>query len=141
MSLSQVGEFAFVLFAFMGTLGILSGEWLDVLMAATALSMAVTPVLMPLNERLILPRFGTRQANERPGDHVDVSNPGNHCRIQHIRQHRRQVSEGQRHRSRRSFTATPTQVDLLRKMGFRVFYGDATRIDMLHSWELMKPRF
>jgi CPA2 family monovalent cation:H+ antiporter-2 len=132
VSLSQVGEFAFVLLAFMGTLGILSGEWLDILMAATALSMAVTPVLMMLNERLILPRFGTRQADERPGDHVDVSNPviiagfstfgstvGRFLRANGI--------------EATILDSNSDQVDLLRKMGFRVFYGDATRLDMLHS--------
>jgi len=132
VSLSQVGEFAFVLFAFMGTLGILSGEWLDILMAATALSMAVTPVLMLLNERLFLPRFGTRQADERPGDHVDVSNPviiagfstfgstvGRFLRANGI--------------EATILDSNSDQVDLLRKMGFRVFYGDATRLDMLHS--------
>jgi len=132
VSLAQVGEFAFVLFAFMGTLGILSGEWLDILMAATALSMAVTPVLLLALDRLVLPRFGTRQADERPGDHVDVSNAVIIAGFSTF------GSTVGRFLRANGIEATildnnSDQVELLRKMGFRVFYGDATRLDMLHS--------
>src|SRR6478736_5809940 len=27
----------------------------------------------------------------------------------------------------------PEQIEILRKFGFRIFYGDATRLDLLHS--------
>ncbi len=132
VSLSQVGEFAFVLFAFMGTLGILPGEWIDILMAATALSMAVTPVLLLAQECLILPRFGTRQTDERPGDRVDVTNAVIIAGFSAF------GSTVGRFLRANGVEATildndSDQVELLRKMGFRVYYGDATRLDMLHS--------
>ncbi len=72
LALSQVGEFAFVLFAFIAQLRILSGHWSDMMMGVTAISMAVTPFLLLVNERLILPRFGTKEAGEeREADHID----------------------------------------------------------------------
>lgn len=132
VSLSQTGEFAFVLFAFMGTLGILSGTWLDILMAATALSMAVTPVLMLINERLILPQFGTKRSDDQPADTIDVSND---VIIAGFSTFGSTVGRFLRANGVDStiLDNNSDQVELLRKMGFRVFYGDATRIDILHS--------
>lgn len=34
----------------------------------------------------------------------------------------------------------PDQIELLRKFGFNIFYGDATRADLLHAAGLPKPR-
>ena len=132
VSLSQVGEFAFVLFAFMQTLHILSSQWLDTMMAATALSMTVTPVLMLICERFILPRFGTRQQEDRPGDSIDVQN-----RVIIAGFSTFGSTVGRFLRANGIETTildnNSDRVALLRKMGFRVFYGDATRLDMLHS--------
>jgi CPA2 family monovalent cation:H+ antiporter-2 len=132
VALSQVGEFAFVLFAFMKTLEILSGHWLDTMMAVTALSMTVTPVLMLVNERLILPRFGTREQETRPGDTIDVRNRVIIAGFSTF------GSTAGRFLRANGIEATildnnSDRVELLRKMGFRVFYGDATRLDILHS--------
>ena len=60
LGLAQVGEFAFVLFSFMYQLNILSAHWTDMMMGVTAISMTVTPLLLLVNERLIVPRFGTK---------------------------------------------------------------------------------
>lgn len=46
LGLAQVGEFAFVLFAFIGQLGILSAHWTDMMMGVTAISMTITPLLL-----------------------------------------------------------------------------------------------
>ncbi len=132
VALSQVGEFAFVLFAFMNTLEILSGRWLDTMMAVTALSMTATPVLLLANERLILPRFGTREQAEPPADVIDVQNKVIIAGFSTF------GSTVGRFLRANGIEATildnnSDQVDLLRKMGFRVFYGDATRLDILHA--------
>jgi CPA2 family monovalent cation:H+ antiporter-2 len=132
VALSQVGEFAFVLFAFLGTLDILSGQWFDTMMAVTALSMTATPVLMLINERLILPRFGTREQAEQPADIIDVQNKVIIAGFSTF------GSTVGRFLRANGIEATildnnSDRVDLLRKMGFRVFYGDATRLDILHS--------
>lgn len=130
LGLSQVGEFAFVLFAFMGQLHILSPDWVDTLIAVTALTMTATPPLLLLNERLILPRFGVPEKEAQPADAID--------------RHHRVIIAGfgpfgstvGRFLRANGVEATildndSDRVDLLRRMGFKVFYGDATRLDIL----------
>ncbi len=133
LGLGQIGEFAFVLLAFIAQLNIMSARWSDTMMGVTAISMTVTPLLMLLNERLILPRFGTREAvEERQADSIS----GEH----------RVIITGFGHfgstigRFLRASGVKATildndsdRVELLRKMGFTVFYGDATRLDILKS--------
>jgi monovalent cation:H+ antiporter-2, CPA2 family len=133
VGLGQVGEFAFVLFAFITQLNIISDRWSDTMMGATALSMTVTPLLLLINERLILPRFGTREAVEkRLADAISVEHPVIIAGFGHF------GSTIGRFLRASGINATildndSDRVDLLRKMGFTVFYGDATRLDILKS--------
>jgi len=133
LALSQVGEFAFVLFAFIAQLRILSGHWSDMMMGVTAISMAVTPFLLLVNERLILPRFGTKEAGEeREADHIDEEQAVIIAGFGHFGS-----TIGRFLRANGIQTTildnNSDRVDLLRRMGFKVFYGDATRIDILKS--------
>jgi CPA2 family monovalent cation:H+ antiporter-2 len=131
-SLAQVGEFAFVLFSFMHQLHILSIEWTDTLMAVTAISMTATPLLLLISERFILPRFGTPETVEKEADHIDLHHPvilagfgpfgstvGRFLRANGV--------------EATILDNDSDRVDLLRKMGFKVFYGDATRVDILKA--------
>jgi len=132
LGLSQVGEFAFVLFAFIHRLGIVGSDWTDTLMAVTAISMTVTPLLLLLNERLVLSRFGTRQQLEKEADLIDTEHPVIIAGFSSF------GSTLGRFLRANGVEATvldndSDQVDLLRRMGFKVFYGDATRLDILHS--------
>ena len=63
-ALSQVGEFAFVLLSFSNQLNIIDREWMDIMMAVTAISMTITPLLLLLNERVIDPRFGVKERSD-----------------------------------------------------------------------------
>lgn len=133
LGLSQVGEFAFVLFAFIAQLRILSGHWSDMMMGVTAISMAVTPLLLLVNERLILPRFGTKEIPEkREADQIEGEHPVIITGFGHFGS-----TIGRFLRANGIHTTIldndSDRVDLLRKMGFKVFYGDATRIDILKS--------
>lgn len=132
LGMSQVGEFAFVLFAFINRLGIIGSDWTDTLMAVTALSMTMTPLLLLINERLVLSRFGTLQQVEKQADLIDTEHPviiagfgsfgstlGRFLRANGVQA--------------TILDNDSDQVDLLRRMGFKVFYGDATRLDILHS--------
>lgn len=132
LGLSQVGEFAFVLFAFISRLGIIDSGWIDTLMAVTAISMTMTPLLLLLNERLLLARFGTRQQAEKEADRIDTEHPVIIAGFSSF------GSTLGRFLRANGVEATildndSDQVDLLRRMGFKVFYGDATRLDILHS--------
>jgi len=133
LGLSQVAEFAFVLFAFIAQLRILSGHWSDMMMGVTAISMAVTPLLLLLNERLILPRFGTKEVQEeREADRIEGEHPVIIAGFGHFGS-----TSGRFLRANGIHTTIldndSDRVELLRKMGFKVFYGDATRIDILKS--------
>lgn len=133
LGLGQVGEFAFVLFAFIAQLQILSAKWTDMMMGATAISMTVTPLLLLINERLILPHFGTKESVETKS-HDDISG-GNAVIIAGFGHFGSTIGRFLR---ANGITATildndSDRVEILRKMGFTVFYGDATRLDILKS--------
>ena len=132
LGLAQVGEFAFVLFSFMHQLYLLSAEWTDIMMGVTAISMTATPLLLLINERFILPRFGVREKEEKEADAIDLHTPvilvgfgpfgstvGRFLRANGV--------------EATILDNDSDRVDLLRKMGFKVFYGDATRIDILQA--------
>jgi monovalent cation:proton antiporter-2 (CPA2) family protein len=131
-SLAQGGEFAFVLFSFAVQSHVISDTIANPLIGVVALSMALTPLLMILNEKFIQPRFGTKEKEARAADNIDEENPviiagfGNFGSI--VGRLLRANGVGitvLEHDSDR--------VDLLRKLGLKVFYGDASRHDLLHA--------
>jgi len=131
-SLSQIGEFAFVILAFSNQLRIFDNDWTDKLMAVTALSMTLTPLLLLFNERVIAPRFGTPEAQETEADEIEEKHSVIIAGFGHF------GSTVGRFLRANGINATfldndSDQVDLLRKMGFKVYYGDATRYDLLKS--------
>jgi CPA2 family monovalent cation:H+ antiporter-2 len=130
--LSQVGEFAFVLFSYIGQLKILDEHWGGIMMAVVAITMTITPVLLLVNDKFILPRFGTKQAPKKDMDKIEEHNPVILVGFAHF------GSTIGRFLRANGVNATildndSDRVDLLRKMGFKVYYGDATRYDLLES--------
>jgi voltage-gated potassium channel Kch len=131
-ALPQVGEFAFVLLSFASQEGVLGTTITSPLVAAVALSMALTPLLMLLNERLIQPRFGTREQVVHEPDAIDEqgqviiagfgdfgSTVGRLLAANNIRATVLDIDSD--------------RVELLRKLGLKVYYGDASRYDLLHT--------
>ena len=131
-SLAQAGEFAFVLFSFATQQGVLSIGLTTPLVAVVALTMALTPLVMLINERLVQPRFGTRESADREPDAIEESNPviiAGYGRVGTvIGRMLRVVGIGAT-----VLEVDSDQVELLRKFGHRVFYGDASRLDLLRS--------
>lgn len=131
--LSQVGEFAFVLFSFSLQQGVLPKEIVDVMIAVVAISMALTPLVMLVNEKILAPRFGTKEEIDDPEpDKIEEKNPVIIAGFGHF------GSTIGRFLRANGVHATyldnnSDRVDLLRKMGFKVFYGDATREDLLRA--------
>lgn len=134
LGLSQVGEFAFVLLSFTNQLQIIDEEWSGKLTAITAISMMTTPLLLLFNERFISPHFGTKESVEDDKEADDID------------KHEKVIIAGFGHfgstvgRMLRANGIEATildnnsdQVELLRKMGFKVYYGDVTRLDLLQS--------
>ncbi len=131
-SLTQASEFGFVLIAFCVGLGLLTSEAAGILTAVVALSMAVAPLLMMTDRRLIQPRFArsleAREADEIIHDGADVVIAG-HGRFG--------MTVGRLLNAQGIKTVVldfdSSQVDALRKFGFKVFYGDALRLDLLEA--------
>jgi CPA2 family monovalent cation:H+ antiporter-2 len=133
-ALSQVGEFAFVLFSFSLTEGILPKTTIDIMIAVVAISMGLTPLLMVLNEKFVQPRIGscTEIPVDKLPDEIDEKNPviiagfGNFGSTvgRFLRAHKIGTT---------ILDIDSDRVDLLRKMGFKVYYGDASRYDLLVS--------
>jgi CPA2 family monovalent cation:H+ antiporter-2 len=130
--LSQVGEFAFVLFSFISELQIIDQDTTDLMMGVTAISMVLTPLFSLVIERFVLPRMGTLEAERKPADTIE--------------DHNAIIISGFGHfgntigRFLRANGVEATIVDndsdrvnMLRKMGFKVYYGDATRLDLLKA--------
>ncbi|MEO1256931.1 MAG: cation:proton antiporter, partial [Bacteroidota bacterium] len=132
IGLAQIGEFAFVLLSFAFQLNILTREYLDMMLVVTALSMTLAPILGIINERIILPKVGTKESEKRPMDHIAKAHKIILVGFGHF------GSTIGRFLRSHGIEATvldhdSNQVDLLRKLGFEVYYGDATRIDLLES--------
>lgn len=130
-SLSQVGEFAFVLFSFTSQSNILSKEITDVMVAVVAISMALTPLAMLLNEKLVMPRLCVREMEaDRESDVQDDDSPviiagqGSFGLVvsRFLRAHNIETTV---------LDLDSDNVEWLRRMGFKVYYGDASRHDIL----------
>ncbi len=131
-ALAQGSEFGFVLITLCAGLGLLTGIMPGLLTAIIALSMAAAPLLMMLDEKLVQPRFAD-------GDFLREDDVIAHAGVDAIiAGHGRfgmTVGRVLNAQGKRTVVLDldSTQVDVLRKFGFKVFYGDALRLDLLES--------
>lgn len=134
LGVAQVGEFAFVLLAFSNQLEIIDKTWSDLLMASTAVSMTLTPILLILNEKFISPKF-EEKVTAKPQKETDKIEETHDVIIAGFGHFGSTVGRFLRANGIKStiLDFDPDRVDLLRKMGFKVHYGDATRIDFLEA--------
>jgi glutathione-regulated potassium-efflux system ancillary protein KefC len=127
--LGQGSEFAFVVFGAAQMAGVLDPEWVKALTLTVALSMAATPILLVLLTRL--DNAGTTQARE--ADEIDEDEPrviiAGFGRFGQIAG-RLLLSSGVK---MVVLDHDPDHIETLRKFGMKVFYGDATRADLLES--------
>lgn len=129
--LAQGGEFAFVVFGAAATAHIFTPETGSLLVVVVALSMVSTPLLLLLHDRLIAPHY--QAAKRRPDDTIEAED--RHVIIAGFGRFG-QIVGRLLNASRVPLTVLdhdPDQIDLLRRFGFKVFYGDATRIDLMHA--------
>jgi monovalent cation:proton antiporter-2 (CPA2) family protein len=127
-SLSQVGEFAFVLFAAAGD--ILPRATHNLLNAVVAVSMVATPFLMILYARVIAPRLA--RTGKREADVVDESSPVIVAGFGRFGQVVTRVLNGLGIRAT-LIDHDPNQIELVRRFGSKAYYGDAARLDVLEK--------
>ena len=129
--LAQGGEFAFVLFAAAAALDIFSRDVSQMLVLVVTVSMLLAPLSFVLHERL-LGRWLER-TKEPEFDRIDE--PANPVIIAGYGRFGQIVSRVLR-MSGIAFTAIEVsyqQVDFVRQYGNKVYYGDASRLDLLQS--------
>lgn len=129
--LTQGSEFAFVLFASAQSARILSPEWSALLTMTVALSMAATPLLLLAYDWASTRRECKR--NTREPDTIDekealviIAGYGRFGQIVGRLLNANGVKLV-------VLEHDPDQIELLRKFGNKVFYGDAARLDLLHA--------
>jgi glutathione-regulated potassium-efflux system ancillary protein KefC/glutathione-regulated potassium-efflux system protein KefB len=138
VALAQGGEFAFVLLAFAVGARVLPPELSRLFAAVIAVSMAAAPLLLAAFDRLVLSRERPLAEPERiPFDQADpdviVAGFGRFGQIAA----RLLIANAFRVVTLES---SIEQIDILRRFGWRVHYGDAARLDLLRSAGAEKAR-
>ncbi len=132
LALAQGGEFAFVLFSFAVRNNVMPFDIANFLIAAVVLSMALNPVLWVLYDKFIRPKIGTKEDQSKEADAIDERNPviiagfGSFGSVigRLLRANGVAITV---------LEMDSDKVELLRNLGLKVFYGDASRYDLLHS--------
>lgn len=132
IALAQGGEFAFVLFQFAKTNGVLPISTVEPLISAVAISMFLTPPLFIFHERFIAARH-TKEDTERETDTIEHN--GHKVILAGFGRlgtdlGRFLISAGIKPVI---LDHDASNVDILRKFGFEVYYGDVTRLDLLEA--------
>ncbi|MDL5033640.1 glutathione-regulated potassium-efflux system protein KefC [Pelomonas sp. APW6] len=130
--LAQGGEFGFVVFQLGQQAGLLSDAQASALVAAVALSLGCTPALLAAVDRWLQPRLARRggpaleEIREPQQAPVIIAGFGRYGqivgRLLYANGHEATVLEHDAH-----------TVEGLRRFDWRVFYGDATRLDLLRT--------
>jgi monovalent cation:proton antiporter-2 (CPA2) family protein len=133
LGLAEVGEFAFVLITF-GVQNHVYGEaTASPLVAAVAISMLLTPFLFLVLVRWVLPRVTTDSGDRRPQDEIEheetpvvIAGYGRFGQV--VGRLLRSIGV-----KCTVLDLDPEMVDVVRRLGFKVYYGDASRLDLLHA--------
>lgn len=135
--LAQGGEFAFVLLALVRAEGLLAPEMAAILVVIATFSMLVTPILLLLYDRVIQPRF-----SKTAGKDTDIESNSEHVIIAGYGRFGQIIG---RLMTSLKIPVTvvdhdPNQIEMLRKFDFKVYYGDASRLDLLEAAGIGKAR-
>lgn len=138
--LTPGSEFAFVVFGVAREARVLPGQWEPLLTAAVALSMACAPLLLIAYDKLV-----ARQARaQRQADAMSdaVTDEGHGVVIAGFGRYgqivgRMLLAHGVKPTV---LDHDPDNIDAIRQFGYKVFYGDATRRDLLEAAGIGKAR-
>ncbi|MBT8144323.1 MAG: monovalent cation:proton antiporter-2 (CPA2) family protein [Gammaproteobacteria bacterium] len=136
--LSQGGEFAFVLFTLGLSQGVLDPTLTEKLVLAVTLSMALTPILYLLNER-----FSSRLIEAEPPRPFDEIEETDHEVIIAGFGRFGQIVARILTMKKIPFTALESssdQVDFVRRFGNKIYYGDASQVELLRSAHVDKAK-
>ncbi len=137
--LAQGGEFAFVVFQAAAGAHVFSSETASLLIGAVAISMVVSPLVLVALDRWLLPRYARcgvpvlDEISEPQNAPVIILGMGRYGQIIA----RLLLAQG--------YTCTvldhdAEMIEASRRFGYRVFYGDATRLDLLRTAGIAQAR-
>ena len=131
-ALAQGGEFAFVLISFAAGLALLDPAQSGLLVAVVALSMAAAPLLMIFDQRVMQPLFEGK-AETRASDTIEET--GTKVIIAGHGRFGMTVGRMLQASGIRAVVLDhdAEQIEALRKFGYKVYYGDASRHDLLEA--------
>ncbi|MBG6071952.1 MULTISPECIES: glutathione-regulated potassium-efflux system protein KefC [unclassified Polaromonas] len=130
--LAQGGEFAFVVFQAAAGARVFSSETASLLIGAVALSMLISPLLLVAIDKLLLPRYAKgkkptlEEISEPQEAPVIIAGFGRYGQIVG----RMLLAQGI---SATVLDHDADMIETIRTFGYRVFYGDATRLDLLRT--------
>lgn len=137
-TLAQGGEFGFVVFTLAASGNLINTEQHNILIAVVSLSMALAPLMFALNDRV--DRFRNKSAPATTYDVVQDDDPrviiagfGRFGQILARVLSMKNIP----------FTALDKdfeQIDFVRRFGNKVYYGDATRLDLLRAAGIEKAK-
>ncbi|AKF02899.1 monovalent cation:proton antiporter-2 (CPA2) family protein [Sandaracinus amylolyticus] len=131
-ALAQGGEFAFVLASFAQQSGVLTREQAGPIVAVVALSMLATPLLLIVVERFVLPRVTDAKA-ERPDDEIPQhDNPVVIAGFGRFGQIVGRLLRAAGYETTVLDHDAET-VEGVQRAGLKVYYGDASRLELLHA--------
>src|SRR6266849_2545868 len=131
VSVSQGGEFAFILFVAAGSLGIFEAGTAQLLVVVVTVSMLLAPLVFEAHERA-LAHWTERHATP---EFDAITGPGNPVIIAGYGRVGQIISRVLR-MCGVPFTALEVsyqQVDFVRRYGSKVYYGDASRLELLEA--------
>jgi monovalent cation:proton antiporter-2 (CPA2) family protein len=129
--ISQGGEFAFVLFSAAAGAQVLDKTLAELLIVVVSVSMAVTPLLLSVNEKFL--KIG--QAAEKPKEFDHIEAREHRVIIAGFGRFGQMIARTLRMK-KIPFTALEAsfeQVDFVRKFGNKIYFGDASRLDLLRA--------
>ncbi len=133
--LAQGGEFGFVVFQAAAQAGVISTGASSLLIATVALSMLLSPLLLVFADRVIAPRL-QREVLSQATPMPEINEPQEAPIIMAGFGRYGQIVGRMLYANGLKATVLDHDaeaVEALRKFGWRVFYGDATRLDLLRT--------
>ncbi len=130
--LAQGGEFAFVVFQAAAGAEVFSLQTASLLIGAVALSMLISPLLLVAIDKLLLPRYANcntpqmKEISEPQQAPIIIAGFGRYGQIVG----RMLLAQGI---SATVLDHDAEMIETVRAFGYRVFYGDATRLDLLRT--------
>jgi glutathione-regulated potassium-efflux system ancillary protein KefC len=138
VALSQGGEFAFVIYGVALEASVLTREIAAVLVVAVTLSMGLTPLAFLARDRILAylaARKGVREFDQidAPETEVIIAGFGRFAQI-----------IGRILRAKRirytALEASAAHIDFMRRFGTEIYYGDASRVDLLRAAKADKAK-